>query len=149
MHRKIVVIDGELAYAGSLNMVDPRYFKRGSGVGQWIDAMVRVRGPAVEGLAITFLEDWELETAEGVEQLRETGDVRALEEQGSAAVQVVPSGPVTESHTIQQVLLMAIYAARRELILTSPYFVPDELLLTALVSAARRGVDVTLIVPAR
>jgi len=107
-----VVIDGELAYAGSLNMVDPRYFKRGSGVGQWIDAMVRVRGPAVEGLAITFLEDWELETAEGVEQLRETGDVRALEEQGNAAVQVVPSGPVTESHTIQQVLLMAIYAAR-------------------------------------
>ena len=72
-----------------------------------------------------------------------------LEEVGDAAVQVVPSGPVTDSHAIQQVLLMAIYSARRELILTSPYFVPDELLLTALVSAASRGVDVTLIVPAK
>jgi cardiolipin synthase len=149
MHRKIVVIDGEVGYTGSLNMVDPRYFKQTSGVGQWVDAMVRVRGPVVEGLALTFLEDWELDTGEGVEKLRETGDVRALEEMGKAAVQVVPSGPITESHTIQQVLLMAIYAARHELVLTSPYFVPDELLLTALVSAANRGVDVTLIVPAK
>jgi cardiolipin synthase len=149
MHRKIVVIDGEIGYTGSLNMVDPRYFKQSSGVGQWVDAMVRVRGPVVEGLALTFLEDWELDTGEGLEQLRETGDVRALDDVGEAAVQVVPSGPVTDSHAIQQVLLMAIYSARRELILTSPYFVPDELLLTALVSAANRGVDVTLIVPAR
>jgi cardiolipin synthase A/B len=149
MHRKIVVIDGEVGYTGSLNMVDPRYFKQDSGVGQWVDAMVRVRGPIVEGLAITFLEDWELDTGEGLEELRKTGDVRALEEAGEAAVQVVPSGPVTDSHTIQQVLLMAIYSARRELILTSPYFVPDELLLTALVSAASRGVEVILIVPAK
>ncbi len=149
MHRKIVIIDGEVGYTGSLNMVDPRFFKQDSGVGQWVDAMVRVRGPIVEGLAVTFLEDWELDTGEGLEQLRESGDVRALDEAGTAAVQVVPSGPTTESHTIQQVLLMAIYAARRELVLTSPYFVPDELLLTALVSAANRGVDVTLIVPAR
>ncbi len=149
MHRKIVVIDGRVGYTGSLNLVDPRYFKQDSGVGQWIDAMVRVRGPAVEGLGITFLEDWELETAEGVERLRKTGDVRPLEEEGESAVQVVPSGPVIDSHAIQQVLLMAIYAARKELILTTPYFVPDEVLLTALVSAANRGVDVTLILPAK
>jgi len=149
MHRKIVVVDGEIGYTGSLNLVDPRYFKQKSGVGQWVDAMVRVTGPVVEGLAITFLEDWELETGEGVEHLRATGDARPLEETGSAAVQVVPSGPTTENHAVQQVLIMAIYAARKELILTSPYFVPDELMLTALVAAARRGVDVTLIVPAK
>ena len=149
MHRKIVVIDGEVGYTGSLNMVDPRYFKQGAGVGQWVDAMVRVRGPVVEGLGVTFLEDWELDTGEGLDQLRKTADVRALDEVGEAAIQVVPSGPVTDSHAIQQVLLMAIYSARRELVLTSPYFVPDELLLTALVSAASRGVDVTLIVPAK
>lgn len=69
LHRKIVVIDGQVAYTGSLNMVDPQFFKQGAGVGQWIDAMVRVRGPAVEGLAVTFLEDWELETREGVDSL--------------------------------------------------------------------------------
>ncbi len=149
MHRKIVIIDGEVGYTGSLNMVDPRYFKQDSGVGQWVDAMVRVHGPIVEGLALTFLEDWELDTGEGLDQLRETGDVRPLDGAGDAVVQVAPSGPIIESHAVQQVLLMAIYAARRELVLTSPYFVPDELLLTALVSAACRGVEVTLIVPAR
>ena len=49
-------------------MVDPRYFKQESGVGQWVDAMVRVRGPVVEGLAVTFLEDWELDTGEGLDK---------------------------------------------------------------------------------
>jgi cardiolipin synthase len=149
MHRKIVVIDGQVAYTGSLNLVDPRYFKQDSGVGQWVDAMVRVEGPAVESLGITFLEDWELETGEGVDKLRQTGDVRELPDAGTVPIQTIPSGPVFESRAVQDVLLMTIYAARRELILTSPYFVPDEVLATALATAARRGVDVTLIVPAK
>ena len=61
-HRKIVVIDGEIAYTGSQNLVDPRFFKQEEGVGQWIDAMVRMEGPSVEALAGTFIEDWELDT---------------------------------------------------------------------------------------
>jgi cardiolipin synthase len=149
LHRKIVVIDGEVAYTGSLNLVDPRYFKQGAGVGQWVDAMVRVRGPAVEGLAVTFLEDWELETREGIERLSQTGDVHPIPACGDSVVQVVPSGPLLENDAIKQILLMAIYAARRELVMTTPYFVPDESLLTALVTAASRGVDVTIIVPAK
>jgi len=149
MHRKIVIVDGQIAYTGSLNMVDPRYFKKSAGVGQWVDAMVRVRGPAVQGLAITFLEDWELDMGEGIERLSETGDVHRLSEQGDAVVQVVPSGPLVRSEAIQQILLQAIYSARRELILTTPYFVPDETLLTALISAARRGVQITIVLPAK
>lgn len=148
LHRKIIVIDGELAYTGSLNMVDPRFFKQDAGVGQWVDAMVRVRGPAVEGLAVTFLEDWELETGEGVARLAETGDIRALEPCGGSTIQVVPSGPTVRSLAITEILLMAIYSARHEIILTTPYFVPDEALLTAFISAANRGVDVTIVVPA-
>jgi cardiolipin synthase A/B len=149
MHRKIAVIDGEIAYTGSMNLVDPRFFKQDAGVGQWVDAMLRMRGPAVEALAVTFLEDWELETGEGVERLTDTGDIHAVPEAGSSAVQVVPSGPVLSSQAIQAILLSAIYAAREELILTTPYFVPDELMLTALVSAAGRGVRVTIVLPAR
>lgn len=148
MHRKIVVIDGSIAYTGSLNLVDPRYFKQDAGVGQWVDAMVRVRGPAVEGLGITFLEDWELESEEGVENLQQIGDVHHLDACGETALQVIPSGPLNESSEIQDILLMAIYSARTELILTTPYFVPEDSLLTALTSAARRGVNVTLVVPA-
>ena len=64
MHRKIVVIDGQTAWTGSMNLVDPRFFKQESGVGEWIDAMVRVRGTAVSLLAGVMLGDWILETGE-------------------------------------------------------------------------------------
>ena len=148
MHRKIVVIDGEIAYTGSLNLVDPRFFKQESNVGQWVDAMARLKGPAVEAMGIVFLGDWELEASEGLESLRETGDIRRQPTAGPSTVQVMPTGPTMHGDAIQ-ILLMTIYAARRELIITTPYFVPDESVLTALVSAARRGVEVSLILPAR
>ncbi len=137
MHRKIAVIDGEIAYTGSMNLVDPRFFKQNAGVGEWIDALVRLRGPAVEALGVTFVEDWELETGEGIEKLRETGDVHAVAEAGSSVVQVIPSGPILPVQAIQAILLSAIYRAREELVLTTPYFVPDELLLTALTLGGR------------
>ena len=101
MHRKIVVIDGRLAYAGSLNLVDPRCFKQDSGVGQWIDAMVRIEGPVVEALAITFLEDWALESGEDLEKLHETGDVHPMRPRGNAAVQLIPSGPAQPRGTME------------------------------------------------
>ena len=147
LHRKIVVIDGEVAYTGSLNSVDPRYFKQDSGVGQWVDAMVRVTGPSVEALAVIFFGDWELETGQSPESLASRLDVHADPDQGSAAVQAIPSGPEFRPDAIYKVLISTIYSARRELVLTSPYFVPDEAMLTALTSAAARGVEVTLIVP--
>lgn len=147
-HRKIVVIDGEIGYTGSMNLVDPAYFKSNAGVGRWVDAMVRLRGPAVEVLNGAFLEDWELETDEGMEVL-ETADLKAVHEEGDTVVQVVPSGPGLNRASIHQLLLSLLYSAERELVLTTPYFVPDESIMTALVSAARRGVQVTLNVPER
>lgn len=149
MHRKIVVIDGKIAYMGSLNLVDPRYFKRNAGVGQWVDAMVRMQGPAVEALAITFLADWYVESDASIVELRETGGASPQPKVGDAAVQVLPSGPTYRTESIEQVLIMAVYAARRELVLTTPYFVPSEALRMALESAARRGVKVLLILPAK
>ena len=149
MHRKIVVIDGKVAYTGSLNLVDPRYFKKDAGVGQWIDAMVRVRGPAVESLATTFLADWYVETDYTMEDLRGNSGVEEQLSHGNAVLQVIPSGPAFQVEAIENVLLMAVYAAREELILTTPYFVPSESLRIALTSAARRGVKVVLVVPAK
>jgi len=149
LHRKIVVIDGKIGYTGSLNLVDPRYFKKDAGVGQWVDAMVRVQGPGVEALAITFLADWYIESDATLDELRESGDIRRQPKAGDSAVQVLPSGPSSRNGAIEQVLIMAIYAARKEVILTTPYFVPSEALLMALESAAGRGVKVILIVPAK
>ncbi len=147
-HRKIIVIDGEIGYTGSQNLVDPRFFKQNRGVGQWIDAMVRMEGPSVEALAGTFMEDWELDTGEGLKALEETSDVRSIPEKGTIPVQVVPSGPAIRPEVIHQLLLTTIYCAQKKLILTTPYFVPDDSLMTALISAAHRGVGVTIVVPA-
>ena len=146
-HRKIAVLDGKLAYTGSQNLVDPRYFKQDEGVGQWIDAMIRIEGPAVEALVGTFFVDWELESETGLELLKSCPDIFPVPEAGKTSVQVVPSGPGYTPDAIHQLLLTTIYTARKELILTTPYFVPDDALLTALLSAGLRGVDVTIIVP--
>ena len=147
-HRKIIVIDGEIAYTGSQNLVDPRFFKQDEGVGQWIDAMIRMEGPSVEALAGTFIEDWELNTGEGLKALEETSDIRSIPEKGTTPVQVVPSGPAIRPEVIHQLLLTTIYSAQKKLVLTTPYFVPDESLITALISAAHRQVDVIIVVPA-
>jgi cardiolipin synthase len=148
LHRKIVVIDGEIGYTGSLNLADPRLFKQGAGVGQWVDALVRVQGPAVDALAATFREDWALETGEMLAPPR-PDEARLEPPTGKAAVQVLPTGPDARVEAIELVVLMAIYGARRAVVLTTPYFVPSAPLLYALLSAAARGVDVTLIVPAK
>jgi cardiolipin synthase len=149
LHRKIVVIDGQVGWTGSLNMVDPRYFKQSAGVGQWIDAMVRIRGPAVEPLGAIFLGDWEIETGAGIETIGARELLAPAEDEGETIIQVVPSGPGYAKTAIHELLLATIYSAREELILTTPYFVPDDAIITALVSAANRGVAVTVILPAR
>jgi cardiolipin synthase len=149
LHRKIVVIDGSVAYTGSLNMVDPQFFKQGSRAGEWIDAMVRVTGPAVKLFELVFVWDWLIETGETLEGVipANAGDMPASA--GQAVAQVLPSGPGYRAGTIHQLLLTAIYSAQRELIMTTPYFVPDEAFIGALQAAAQRGVEVTLIVPYR
>lgn len=148
-HRKLVVIDGRVAYTGSQNLVDPALFKQDADVGRWIDAMVRIEGPAVELLQLSFLEDWELETQTGLEELRETGDLHDNAAVGEACLQVIPSGPGPRTESIYRVLLTAVYTARHRIGITTPYFVPDEPLVQALISAALRGVRVELILPTR
>lgn len=158
-HRKLVIIDGTIAYTGSQNMVDPESFNQEAGVGEWIDLMVRIQGPVVESLAGTFINDWFLDAdirhfrprsiREDVDAVRRIADIRPSPRAGSAAVQLVPSGPGLSQDAIHSLLLTTIYAARRELVLTTPYFIPDEPLLAALMAAAQRGVDVRIIIPAR
>ncbi len=148
-HRKLAVIDGDIAWTGSQNLVDPALFKQDVGVGKWIDAAVRGRGPSVEALSAAFVADWELETGRGRELLDAGAVPRPSPIHGSAAVQVVPSGPGYTPEALHEVLLTTIYAAREELVLTTPYFVPDDAMLAALVSAAHRGVSVTVVVPER
>ena len=147
-HRKIAVVDGRVAWTGSMNVVDPRFFKQGAGVGEWVDAMARVEGPAA----------WVLDAVStAMTLLQRAGDdappapepPAAPAGPGGAAVQVFPTGPGAASFHIETVLLQALYAARRQVVLTTPYFVPGAPLVEAMRAAALRGVEVTLIVPER
>ena len=77
LHRKIVVIDDVAAYTGSFNLVDPRFFKQDAGVGEWVDAMVRLKGPGVLALNALFRWDWEVETGRDLDTPAESGDPSA------------------------------------------------------------------------
>jgi len=147
LHRKIVAIDGAIAWTGSMNLVDPGYFGQEADVGEWIDAMVRVRGNAVLPLAATVVADWQLESGEPLHDLIESARLGQVRPEGDADTQLIPSGPVESGDGILQVLLALFYAAEEELVVTTPYFVPDAAMLHALRGAAALGVTVHLIVP--
>ncbi|MEL0627975.1 cardiolipin synthase [Psychromonas aquatilis] len=147
LHRKLVCIDEHIAYTGSMNLVDPAFFKVEKNIGQWIDVMVRCEGPIVQHMQGLFLWDWSLETGEKLMLPEANKDLFCLV--GSENAQLIPSGPEFGKVGIHQVLLTAIYEAKYSLVLTSPYFIPDESLLTALQVAAMRGVNVKIILPAK
>ena len=145
LHRKIFVIDGLVAWTGSMNLVDPRMFKQDSGVGEWVDALVRIEGPVVSQFDLTFLFDWSVATS-GVTRFNDLNpEIPAPT--GAVLAQEFASGPVYRDDILYQVLLSAMMDAREELTITTPYFGPDDGLIQALMAAANRGVKVTLIVP--
>ena len=157
-HRKILIVDNLIAYTGSFNLVDPRYFKQGAGVGEWVDVMMRCRGTVVLEMAAVFYADVAVETDEHlvevqheIEQLDgKIPELLALKRQsGDAVAQVIPSAPDQSDPVIYETIVCAIHAAKTRVTITTPYFVPDELLLTALTTAAKRGVEVVLILPAK
>jgi len=148
LHRKIVVVDERVAYTGSMNLVDPRFFKQDAGVGEWIDAMARIEGPAVAALRSVFLFDWNLQTGEPFVASSPAAFARRRAVEGPALVQVVQSGPGVDVSANLRILVEAVAAARRRIVLTTPYFVPDPALALALQNAALRGVEVSIIVPA-
>jgi cardiolipin synthase len=147
LHRKIFVIDGHIVWTGSMNLVDPRTFKQDAGVGEWVDAMVRIEGPVTAEFELTFLFDWSVDNP-AISSFKDHRLTPALVD-GATLAQEFSSGPVYRDDILYQVLLSAILDAREELVITTPYFGPDDGLLQALMAASHRGVKVTLIVPKR
>ena len=145
LHRKIFVVDGAIVWTGSMNLVDPRTFKQDSGVGEWVDAMVRVEGPVAAQFELTFSFDWSVDNPKITHFNDRMPPIAPYE--GAAIAQELASGPVSRDDILYQVMLSAIIDAREELTITTPYFGPDDGLLQALMASARRGVNVTLIVP--
>lgn len=145
-HRKVVIIDNTLSYTGSMNIVDPRYFKQNKRVGEWVDIMIRMSGPITILMSSIYASDWELETGKPLSLPQRTHFSENPEEK-SHIMQLIASGPGYTENMIQQVLLTAIYAAQEQIIFTTPYLVPSDEIFNAICTAAQRGVEVIIIIP--
>ncbi len=143
-HRKIVVVDGEVAFTGGFNVGD-EYRGQMPGVGAWRDVHLRIEGPAAGELQRVFFQDWAFATGEGIPALEYFPST--LVPRGDATVAIVPSGPDTRTEAIHRLYFGAIAGAEREVLVTTPYFVPTESLSVAMEVAAMRGVDVKLLLP--
>ncbi|HEX7834337.1 MAG TPA: cardiolipin synthase [Pseudolysinimonas sp.] len=144
-HRKLLVVDGEVAFTGSQNIIEIPYEKRRNrrrGL-QWKDYMARFEGPVVAGIDALFVTDWYSETGELL--TREAAPPRKSGE-GDLDCQVVPSGPGFSGENNLRLFNSLVYAAQERIILVSPYFVPDDSMLYAITTAAQSGLDVQLFV---
>ena len=142
-HRKVVVSDGTTAFIGGLNVGD-EYMGRDKKFGEWRDTHLKMRGPVVQAVQLVFLEDW-FWASENVPELK--WETRPEEANQIAAV--IPTGPADPADSWQLVVAEAANSSRKRLWIASPYFVPDEGVLTALQAAALRGVDVRILIPER
>ena len=144
-HRKILVIDGVVAFTGSQNVIDSSYNKRSNrrrGL-HWKDLMVRFEGPIVAGINALFVTDWYSETDE---LLMRENTVPREKTRDTIGAQVVPSGPGFDGENNLRLFNSLLYAAQERISITSPYFVPDESMLYAITTAAQSGLDVELFV---
>lgn len=140
-HRKIIVIDGQEAFLGGLNVGD-EYLGRDEKYGAWRDTHLRLRGPAVQAVQLVFLEDWFWASGEVLE-LKWTAHAETADQVAA----IIPTGPADPVESWQLIVAEAANTSRRRLWIASPYFVPDEGVLTALQAAALRGVDVRVLLP--
>lgn len=140
-HRKIVVVDGKTGFAGGHN-VGVEYLGKSKRFGDWRDTHLELNGPAVLGLQAVFLESWLWVTAESPDL-----NWAAESKNSDTNVLVVPSGPAEDLETCSLFFVHLLNVAKERAWITSPYFVPNEAVLEALIIAALRGVDVRVMIP--
>ncbi len=144
-HRKIVVIDGKKAYVGGLNIAD-RYIHGTDKLGIWRDTHLKITGDAVQSLQTIFITDWYFITKD---YLQGSGYFPKSQVQNTLWVQITVSGPDSDWSSIMQAYFTAITTAEHYIYISTPYFMPNESILTALKTAALSGVDVKLILPSK
>ncbi len=146
-HRKIAVVDNRITYCGSQNCADPAFLPKAR-FGPWVDILLRIEGPVVRQNQHLFASAWMSSGGEDISALL-AAPMKMDGQGGGFPAQVIAAGPTYQSGAMPEMFASLIYAARRELVITTPYYVPTEGLQTALRAAAQRGVDTTIIFPAR
>ena len=151
-HRKIVVVDGGVTYAGSQNCADAAFAVKAK-YAPWVDAVIRLGGPIARQNQYLFLCDWMTYADEDCSHLLDD-PASASAAHGPAPgeddviAQAIGTGPTGRYSAAPELIVSLLYAARRRLLLTTPYYVPDDALQLALCSAAYRGIDVQIVFPA-
>lgn len=140
-HRKLCIIDGRIGYIGGMNIAD-RYIDGGKSFGEWRDTHLRVEGPVVAALQHSFAVDW---YSMGKPLLEETVDTRHL--RGDISAQMITSGPSSQWPNLAYMFLKAICNAKRRVYIQTPYFLPTDTLLKALIAASLSRVDVRIMLP--
>lgn len=147
-HRKLLVVDNTIAWCGSQNAADPE-FRVKPRFAPWVDVMSRWEGPVARHCQFLFAGDWMAEQGDDITAMLAPRAHTAPAGAGGIVAQVIGTGPTLPFAAMNACFAELIHAARHELVVTTPYFVPDEQLLFALTSAARRGVRVVLVLPRR
>lgn len=142
-HRKLVVIDGTIGYTGSQNLIQRNYHRKDEIY--YDELVVRVKGPIALQLAAVFVSDWYSET--GVQlSYKDSGNIPPkIESYGSSMAQILPSGPGYDDENNLKLFTGLIHSAQKKVTIVNPYFIPDDALTTAITSATKRGVEVTMI----
>jgi cardiolipin synthase len=145
-HRKIVVVDNRRAIIGGMNLSGD-YMGPTPDPKRWRDLSLVIDGPAVADLSALFRSDWKFATGEDLGPVVRPTPATEVGGADDCPAQVVASGPDVAGDPLYETLLAVLFSAERRIWVVTPYFVPDEMLARALELAARRGVDVRLVVP--
>lgn len=144
-HRKIVVVDGKIGFIGGLNIAD-RYMFGQPEIGIWRDTHLQITGTAVSSLQLIFLTDWHFATDKFVPDEKYFPNYKA---KNRCMIQMVTSGPDSDWNSIMQAYFYLISTAKKYIYISTPYFIPNESILTAIKTVSLSGVDVRIILPSR
>lgn len=145
-HRKIIVVDGKVGFIGGMNIAD-RYIVGSKELGPWRDTMLKLKGDAVNSLQVIFLVDWYFVTGQDISDKKiyfPKHDITTHH-----PIQITACGPDSDWASIMQAFFLAITKAKHHIYVASPYFIPNESILTALKTASLSGVDVRIMLPGK
>ncbi|MFI4846820.1 MAG: cardiolipin synthase [Candidatus Makana argininalis] len=146
-HRKIIIIDNDISYIGSMNMIDPKFFKKKNIFGKLIDIMVRMEGVVSKAISIIFSLDWKIETNEDILSFNYDFSISPFRYSSSNIIQLITSYPDFSDNSIHKTLLKYIYSAKKIIFITTPYFIPTNEIINALCTVSQIGIDVRIILP--
>lgn len=147
-HRKIVVIDGRVGFVGGFN-VGREYLGLDKKFGYWRDTHICIEGAAVTSLAVRFVLDWNYAAKENLFVQDQLFEIPQYVRNGHDPVQIISSGPDSQTKTIHDNYLRLIHSAKHHIYLQTPYFIPDDSILDALRIASKSGIDVRIMVPCK